>query len=511
VTTGYPTVVVTRGDLLGDRYRLDEPIAAGGMGEVWRATDIALRRPVALKLVRTALLADRGFDARFRAEARSMAAVRHPNVVDIYDYGRAPLPGGDASYLVMALVDGQPLSTRIELTGGLPVGDTLSIVAQAADALHAAHTHGIVHRDVKPANLLVRPDGTVVLVDFGVARSTAASTATTGDRVVGTALYMAPEQASGRPVSPATDIYALGAVGYHCLTGRPPFLGTPLEVALRHVSDPPPPLPPGIPPAAGALMMRALAKNPRNRFPDAASFAAAARAAAAGRSWSTATIGIAGPPSRRRTRAAPAARTVLAAHNAVTTPYTLAGPDALAAPDATVRQEDRRRLAALAGVIGMVVLLGVVGLLVLYSVERSGGATPSDRPATNGPVNPPANQQPTTEQAPQTGTPAGPGALIPAGTPTWPAATAAPPSDQPTPTGQATPGGPGGPGTGNSADPGGPGSSAPAPTGPSSGGGLPSSGPGIAGSPPAQILNPSSVLPTESPLSGPDHGSAVTR
>ena len=211
--------------MLGDRYRLDEPIATGGMGEVWRATDVVLGRTVAVKVLRTALLADPGFDARFRAEARTMAALRHPGVVNIYDYGHSPVPGGDATYLVMAYVDGQPLADRIAATGRLAVGETMSLLAQAADALHAAHAHGIVHRDVKPANLLVRADGTVVLVDFGVARSPALTSATTGNQVLGTALYMAPEQAAGRPVSPATDIYALGAVGYHCLAGHPPFVG----------------------------------------------------------------------------------------------------------------------------------------------------------------------------------------------------------------------------------------------------------------------------------------------
>jgi serine/threonine-protein kinase len=228
---------------------------------------------------------------------------------------------------------------------------------------------------VKPANLLVRPDGTVVLVDFGVARSSAATSATTGDRVVGTALYMAPEQASGRPVSPATDIYALGAVGYHCLAGYPPFDGTPLQVALRHVADPPPPLPPGIPPAVGALVMRALAKRPRDRFPDAASIAAAARAAASGRFGGTATVGLVRAPGGPRTLTAPIARTA---------------PDALTADETLARRDrDRRLLAALACAIGMTLLLGVVGVLVLHGARGAGGASPADRPPSTGPLNPP--------------------------------------------------------------------------------------------------------------------------
>jgi serine/threonine-protein kinase len=267
------------GALLGDRYRLDEPIASGGMGEVWRATDLTLDRVVAVKAMRPGLAEDAGFDARFRAEARTLAALSHPNVVNVYDYGRDEVAGhGAVVYLVMAYVHGQPLSDRIAAAGHLPAGQTMSIVAQAAEALQAAHACGVVHRDVKPANLLVQPDGTVTLVDFGVARTPAAAAATTGHVVLGTALYMAPEQASGGEVSPATDVYALGAVAYHCLAGQPPFLaGSALEVALRQVLDEPAPLPDDVPPAARQLVARAMAKDPADRYPTAAALAAAAR------------------------------------------------------------------------------------------------------------------------------------------------------------------------------------------------------------------------------------------
>jgi eukaryotic-like serine/threonine-protein kinase len=272
--------VLSAGDLLNHRYRLDEPVASGGMGEVWRATDVELGRTVAVKVLRPAL-ADPTFENRFRTEARMMAALSHPHVVNIYDYGHSPVPvGGSVAYLVMAYVDGQPLSERIAAEGRLDVPETLSIVAQAADALDAAHQRGIVHRDVKPANLVIQPDGTVTLVDFGVAHSPAASGATTAAHgVLGTALYMAPEQAAGRPVSPATDVYALGAVAYHCLAGGPPFAGdNPLEIAMRHVADEPPRLPPEIPRPVRELVERALAKDPAVRFPNAAEFAAAIRA-----------------------------------------------------------------------------------------------------------------------------------------------------------------------------------------------------------------------------------------
>jgi eukaryotic-like serine/threonine-protein kinase len=259
------------GTLLAGRYRLDEPIATGGMGEVWRATDQTLSRVVAVKLVR----AGTGFDARFQAEARTLAALVHPNVVNVYDYGQEPVP-----YLVMAYVEGRQLSDLIAAAGRLTAEQTMPIVAQAADALQAAHERGVVHRDVKPANLLVGPDGTVTLVDFGVARTPVANSNTTGQVVLGTATYMAPEQASGGTITPATDVYALGAVAYHCLAGRPPFFApSALEVALRQVMDEPPALPADVPPAARHLVTRAMAKNPADRYPSAMALAADARSA----------------------------------------------------------------------------------------------------------------------------------------------------------------------------------------------------------------------------------------
>ncbi|MFF0251812.1 serine/threonine-protein kinase [Micromonospora zamorensis] len=270
--------------VLSGRYRLDERVATGGMGDVWRASDLILGRQVAVKVLLPALVFDPDFIARFRAEARIMAALRHPGIVQVFDCGADDLPdGGRADYLVMEFVAGEPLSKRIETAGRLDVAETMSIVAQAAAALNAAHLGGIVHRDVKPSNLLVHEDGTVVLVDFGVARSTDITSITSTNAVPGTALYMAPEQAAGRPVSGATDIYALGAVTYCCLTGSPPFTGdNPLQVAVRHLDDEPPELPHDIPEAVRALVSRALAKDPLDRFSSGAAMAEAARTAVTG-------------------------------------------------------------------------------------------------------------------------------------------------------------------------------------------------------------------------------------
>ncbi|MDT0528988.1 serine/threonine-protein kinase [Micromonospora sp. DSM 115977] len=278
--------------VLSGRYRLDERVATGGMGDVWRGKDLVLGRQVAVKVLLPALVSDPDFIARFRAEARIMAALRHPGIVQVFDSGEDDLPdGGRADYLVMEFVTGQPLSKRIEAVGRLDVAETMAIVAQVAQALHAAHLGGIVHRDVKPSNLLVQEDGSVVLVDFGVARSTNITSITSTNAVPGTALYMAPEQAAGRPVSGATDIYALGAVTYCCLSGSPPFTGdNPLQVAVRHLDDEPPELPHDIPEAVRALVSRALAKDPADRFSSAAAMAEAARAAVSDPSAPTAMV-----------------------------------------------------------------------------------------------------------------------------------------------------------------------------------------------------------------------------
>ncbi|MFI1988289.1 serine/threonine-protein kinase [Actinoplanes sp. NPDC020271] len=272
--------MLSAGHLLDNRYRLDERIATGGMGDVWRGTDVVLGRTVAVKVLRTAMLDDPEFAARFYGEARMMAAFRHPGVVEVYDYAEAGDSGGPekVAYLVMAFVEGEPLSNRVK-QGPIPVAETLSMVAQAADALHAAHEAGIVHRDIKPGNLIVKPSGAVILIDFGVARSNALTSMTGLNAIVGTALYMAPEQVAKGNLTPGTDVYALGAVAYHCIAGRPPFDGdNALQVALRHLEDEPDPLPDHVPYEVRELIARAMAKQPADRYQSAAEFAEAAYA-----------------------------------------------------------------------------------------------------------------------------------------------------------------------------------------------------------------------------------------
>ncbi|MEU8283793.1 protein kinase [Micromonospora sp. NPDC048905] len=267
------------GQLVGDRYRLVESIASGGMGDVWRAVDETLDRCVAVKMLQARLVSDAGFGERFRREARAMAALRHPGVAQVYDYGEVSRSGEPVlAYIVMECVQGQPLSERIAEVGRLDVAETMSIVAQTARALQAAHDAGVVHRDVKPNNLIIEPDGHVVLVDFGVAVTSEAASLTGTNQVVGTALYMAPEQVSKNETTPAIDIYALGAVAYHCLAGRPPHQGeNAVAVALRHLEEEPAPLPDGIPAAVRRLVATAMAKDPSRRFPSAADLAIAAQ------------------------------------------------------------------------------------------------------------------------------------------------------------------------------------------------------------------------------------------
>ena len=268
------------GAVLNGRYLLEERIAAGGMGEIWRGVDTSLHRRIAVKVLLPFLVSDAEFITRFRTEARMMAALRHPGIVQVYDGGQATLPGGPIDFLVMEFIEGTPLSTMLQQSGRLGARQTLEMMAQAADALHAAHEAGIVHRDVKPSNLLIRPGGAVVLVDFGVARSTTATGITGTNVVMGTAHYMAPEQAEGKPVSAATDVYALGAVAYCCLAGRTPYVGSgPLEILGQLVYGPAPTLPPDVPTAAADVVLRAMDKDPARRYPDAAALAEAARSA----------------------------------------------------------------------------------------------------------------------------------------------------------------------------------------------------------------------------------------
>ncbi len=253
--------------LLAGRYRLTDRIAAGGMGEVWRAEDGLLSRAVAVKLLPTGRAGDEAFLARFRAEARYAASLSHSGIARVYDYGESAEFGG--AYLVMELVNGEPLSAILARAERLSPDATLDIISQSARALDVAHQAGIVHRDIKPGNLLVAAGGTTKITDFGIATAVAAAQAThlteTG-MVMGTAMYVSPEQATGAQVTDSSDIYSLGVVAYECLAGQPPFTASePLAIAFAHKHEPVPPLPPDVPPPVSELVYHMLAKTPEER------------------------------------------------------------------------------------------------------------------------------------------------------------------------------------------------------------------------------------------------------
>ena len=272
---------------LGDRYELDRLIAAGGMGQVWRAEDIALHRTVAVKVLRSEYTGDPTFVARFRAEAQHAASLSHPNTAAVFDYGEATAQDGTGetlAYLVMELVGGEPLSNLLAREGSLDTETTLSILRQTASALGDAHRAGMVHRDVKPGNILVRPDGSVKLTDFGIAWSARSVALTRTGQVIGTPQYLSPEQAEGRLASPASDVYALGLIGYECLAGHPAFDGdNAVTIALKQVQKEPEPLSDDVPDDVRNLICRALAKDPEARFADGCAFVEAIDAVQEGR------------------------------------------------------------------------------------------------------------------------------------------------------------------------------------------------------------------------------------
>ena len=259
--------VLAAGARIADRYQLDRRIAVGGMGEVWEAEDIRLGRSVAVKVLRPELSDDPEFLHRFRIEARTVASLDHSGIAAVFDYGEDDGPSGHrTAYLVMELVRGEPLSSLIA-RGPLDPEQTLRIMEQSARALQAAHERGYVHRDVKPGNILIRVDGKVKLTDFGIAKAANAVPVTRSGMVMGTAHYIAPEQASGAEAGPAGDVYSLGIVGYECLAGHRPFRAeNAVAVAMMQVREPPPPLPDSVPAAARELIDAVLVKDPARRY-----------------------------------------------------------------------------------------------------------------------------------------------------------------------------------------------------------------------------------------------------
>ncbi len=314
----------TQGATFGGRYELDSRIAIGGMGEVWEATDHVIGRTVAIKILKDEYMGDPGFLERFRAEARHAALVNHEGIASVFDYGEE----NGSAFLVMELVPGEALSTILERDGQLSTDKTLDIVAQTSAALQAAHSAGLVHRDIKPGNLLITPDGRVKITDFGIARIADQVPLTATGQVMGTVQYLSPEQASGHPASPATDTYSLGIVAYESLAGKRPFTGeSQVAIAMAQINEQPPPLPPTVATPVQNLVMAMIAKKPEER---PATSSAVARAATALRRGDVAAAAAAVPAVAGGLIAADGATQLLetsAATRLLTEPGVIVDPD----------------------------------------------------------------------------------------------------------------------------------------------------------------------------------------
>ena len=367
---------MTSGLTFGGRYQLSSRIAIGGMGEVWEATDLVIGRTVAIKILKDEYLGDPGFLERFRAEARHAALVNHEGIANVFDYGEED----GSAYLVMELVPGEALSTVLERERVLPTDKVLDIVAQTASALQAAHMAGLVHRDIKPGNLLITPDGRVKITDFGIARIADQVPLTATGQVMGTVQYLSPEQASGHPASPTTDIYSLGIVAYEALAGRRPFTGeSQVAIAMAQINEAPPELPVTIAEPVRNLVYACIAKRPEDRPASCAHLARAAQALRRGdvQGAIAAVPGIAGDD----------------AFAAYTTPIGTTGTTATrllpaggvgasgALPPTTEIPTGRRRNAWTWPLIAIVALLAValIAIIIVLVIKPNGGGgdTPS--------------------------------------------------------------------------------------------------------------------------------------
>src|SRR5438067_10496903 len=341
----------------GSRYELHRRIARGGMADVYLARDSLLDRPVALKVLFPEFATDRSFVERFRREAQAAANLSHPNIVSVYDWGEE----GGTYFIVMEYVEGRSLAQILRDEGALLPDRAADVTIDIASALGFAHRHGVIHRDVKPGNVLISPIGQVKVTDFGIARAvTTQENLTQTGTVMGTATYSSPERARGEPVDPRSDPYSLGIVLYELLTGSPPFTGdNPVSVAYKHVQEQPARVTqrnPQVPAALEAITMKAIAKNPANRYASADDFAADLRRFRDGRSVTAETL----MPEQDLTRvAAPAAG------GATRVVSSVEGTQAAPAMSPEASPPPRRPSPALPIVVALLAILLIRGLFLI--------------------------------------------------------------------------------------------------------------------------------------------------
>ena len=360
---------MTQPRLLGGRYELDGIVGRGGMAEVYRARDIRLDRIVAVKTLREDLARDQTFQARFRREAQSAASLNHPSIVAVYDTGEDDTGGGHIPYIVMEYVDGRTLRDLLREDRRLLPERALEITDGVLRALDYSHRNGIVHRDIKPGNVMLTRDGKVKVMDFGIARavSDAQATMTQTAQVIGTAQYLSPEQARGERVDARSDLYSTGCLLYELLTGRPPFLGdSPVAIAYQHVREnpvPPSRVDPEVPQWADAIVLRAMAKDPRDRYQSAAEMRQDIQRALQG-------VPVAAPRTAAygtaTQRVGPATAMAGTATGMSDYPY---GSDDGYPPE----PGERRWLPILLWILGVLVVLGVVGG-VAYAILGGGSS-----------------------------------------------------------------------------------------------------------------------------------------